>query len=301
MAEAGWKCKCDTPNQSGDIKCSNCGAKKPNFFTSPIFYAAIGGGILLILMIVIVVNMLGTPEKKYKEALEKAYKDKYLSEEEIISLAKVQKQWDISDAKAEDWKNEVLGKLMPPSKETISSTKPNKDGTDTTQTTTIPEKVPSTTATPPAQIGKGATAPTAQAEIPTEAKLNMQQGINYMRGKDWDNAIKEFTVAIQKHPSYDVAYSNRAVAYMQQKKFNKALDDLKEAEKINPKNPTVHYNFVALYSLQNQLDRALDSLDRCLDLGFNNYDALRTDPDLNNVRKHPEFRKILEKHKVFLK
>ncbi len=154
---------------------------------------------------------------------------------------------------------------------------------------------------PPAQLGKGSTDPVAQAEIPTEAKLNMQQGMNYMRGKDWDNAIKEFTVAIQKHPKYDVAYSNRAVSYMQQKKFNKAMDDLKEAEKINPKNATVHYNFVSLYSLQNQLDRALDSLDRCLELGFNNYDALRIDPDLNNVRKHPEFRKILEKHKVFIK
>ncbi len=168
--------------------------------------------------------------------------------------------------------------------------------------TPLPPAQPSAKdSSPPAQLGKGATAPTAQAEIPTEAKLNMQQGINYMRGKDWDNAIKEFTLAIQKHPPYDVAYSNRAVAYMQQKKFNKAMDDLKEAEKINPKNATVHYNFVSLYSLQNQLDRSLDSLDRCLELGFNNYDALRNDPDLNNVRKHPEFRKILEKHKVFIK
>ena len=29
-------------------------------------------------------------------------------------------------------------------------------------------------------------------------------------------------------------------------------------------------------------------------------DALRRDPDLDNLRKHPEFRKILEKHKVFI-
>ncbi len=155
-------------------------------------------------------------------------------------------------------------------------------------------------APPPAQLGKGSTDPAGQAAVPIEAKLNMQQGMNYMRGRDYDNAIKEFTLAIEKHPAYDVAYSNRAVAYMQQKKFNKALDDLKKAEEMNAANPTVHYNFVALYSLQNQLDRSLDSLDRCLELGFNNYDALRGDPDLNNVRKHPEFKKILEKHKVFI-
>lgn len=153
---------------------------------------------------------------------------------------------------------------------------------------------------PPAQVGAGQTAPQAQAHVPTEAKLNLQQGLNYMRAKDYDNAIREFTLAIEKFPNYDVAYSNRAVAYMHQKKFNKAMDDLKKAEQINPNNPTVHYNYVAWYSLQKQLDRALDHLDRALQLGFNNYDALRNDPDLDNVRKHPEFRKILEKHKVFI-
>ncbi len=164
----------------------------------------------------------------------------------------------------------------------------------------VQSEQPSQPEQPPTQLGKGSTAPTAQSAIPTEAKLNMQQGLNYMRSNDYDNAIKEFTLAIEKHPQYDVAYSNRAVAYMHQDKFNKALDDLKKAEQINPNNPTVHYNLVALYSMQKQLDRALDSLDRALELGFNNYDALRNDPDLANVRKHPEFRKICEKYKVFI-
>jgi Tfp pilus assembly protein PilF len=159
---------------------------------------------------------------------------------------------------------------------------------------------PAATAPPPAQLGKGSTDPAAQTAVPTDAKLNLQQGMNYLRTRDFENAIKEFTVAIEKHAAYDVAYSNRAVAYMQQKKFNKAMDDLKKAEDINPGNATVHYNLVALYSLQNQLDRSLDSLDRSLELGFNNYDALRSDPDLNNVRKHAEYKKILEKHKIFI-
>jgi len=139
-----------------------------------------------------------------------------------------------------------------------------------------------------------------EAGPPVEAMLNLQQGMNYLRARDFDNAIQEFTIAIRKYPNFDVAYSNRSVAYMQQQKFNKAMDDLQKAVEINPNNPTVHYNFTALYSLQNQLDRSLDSLDKTLELGFNNYDALRTDPDLNNVRRHPEFVKILEKHKVFI-
>ena len=151
-----------------------------------------------------------------------------------------------------------------------------------------------------ARKGSAPKAPAPGGSPPVEAMLNLQQGMNYMRARDFDNAIMEFTIAIQKYPSFDVAYSNRAVAYMQQQKFNKAMDDLQKAVEINPNNPTVHYNFTGLYSLQNQLDRSLDSLDRALELGFNNYDALRNDTDLDNVRRHPEFVRILEKHKIFI-
>lgn len=137
--------------------------------------------------------------------------------------------------------------------------------------------------------------------IPTEAKINLQQGMNYVKSKDYENAIKEFTLAIEKYPKYAVAYSNRGVAYIQQKKLNNATDDLLKAAELDPKDKEIHYNIAALYSLQNQLDRALDSLDKALSFGFGDYDALRNDPDLANLRKHPEFRKILEKHKVFIK
>jgi tetratricopeptide (TPR) repeat protein len=133
------------------------------------------------------------------------------------------------------------------------------------------------------------------------ANMHVNQGMTFAAMKDWDNAITEFSKAVDIDSRYAAAYANRAVAYMQQRKYNKALDDLKQAETLNPGDKMIHYNYIALYSLQNQLDRALDSLDRALDRGFDNYDALRNDPDLNNVRAHPEFRAVLEKHKVFIR
>ncbi len=130
---------------------------------------------------------------------------------------------------------------------------------------------------------------------------HLNQGLTFASMKDYDNAIMEFTKAIEADPKSAAAYANRAVAYMQQKKPNKALDDLKQAESLNPKDKMVHYNLAALYAAQNQRDRALDSLDKALALGFTDYDALRGDPDLASLRRDPEFQKVLEKHKVFLK
>jgi hypothetical protein len=133
------------------------------------------------------------------------------------------------------------------------------------------------------------------------AEVNFQQGMNYVQNEEYANAIKEFTAAINKFPDYSLAYSNRAVAYMQQKKFNLAADDLKKASELTPNDANIYYNLTALYSLQKHLDLALEALDKSLEYGFSNYDSLRKDPDLKNLRKHPEYRQVLEKHKIFIK
>jgi len=133
-----------------------------------------------------------------------------------------------------------------------------------------------------------------------EAQINFQQGMNYVKSRDWDPAINEFSVAIKKDPNYAVAYANRAIAYMQTGKLNKAQLDLNEAVRLAPKDPFAHYNLAALYSRQNQLDLALDELDSALAADFNDYDALRGDPDLASLRAHPEYRRVLEKHKIFI-
>jgi len=272
MAAPGWKCKkCKSVNQPEDLRCGSCGAKKPSLFTSPILYIAAGGGVVLAAVVILVLSMMAMPEKKYKEALEKIYKDGRITEDEKAFLAKVQKQWNISDEKAKAWQQDV-----------------KKSERTEDRTTSKPKQIGPT---PP---GK------ALEDVPVEAKLNLQQGMNYVKSKDYENAIKEFTLAIEKYQNYAVAYSNRGVAYMQQRKFNKAMDDLLKASEIDPKDNIVHYNLTCLYSLQNQVDRALDSLEKALSFGFNDYDALRDAPDLLNLRKNPEFRKTLERHKIFI-
>lgn len=168
---------------------------------------------------------------------------------------------------------------------------------------------------PPAQE-KPAAAPAEAAkpvsdEPSQEVKAHLKQGMSYVSiaknatskgvfNENLDNAIAEFSNAIKKDPNYAEAYSNRAVAYMLQKKNNKALDDLKKAKEIKPDSATIRYNLASVHSLMGNTDYGLDELDAALSKGFNDYDSLRKDPDINNLRKSKEFRHILEKHKVFI-
>ena len=155
----------------------------------------------------------------------------------------------------------------------------------------------------PVQAGtpRKAAPPAAASVDSSRAEQHVQQGMTYIKMKDYDNAIIEFSRAIDLMPNFAVAYADRGIAYMQQRKLNKAMDDLQKAAGLAPGDKSIHYNLTALYCLQGAKDRAFDSLDKAMELGFNNYDALRTDPDLDGIREDPEFRKILEKYKVFIR
>ena len=181
-----------------------------------------------------------------------------------------------------------------------------------------PKPEPQKQAAPPVQEEKKPeAAKTEEAAKPgkdgpnQEVKAHLKQGMSYVSiaknatskgvfNENINNPIAEFSNAINKDPNYAEAYSNRAVAYMLQKKNNKALDDLKKAKELKPDSASIRYNLASVHSLMGNTDYGLDELDAALDKGFNDYDSLRKDPDINNLRKTKEFQKILEKHKVFI-
>ena len=132
-----------------------------------------------------------------------------------------------------------------------------------------------------------------------KAKEKLNIGISYANQGDFGNAVNAFNASIECRKTTE-GYSNLGAAYMQQGKLNLAMDALKRAEKKNKKNNVVMYNIAALHSLKDDTDLSLIYIDKALKHGFKQYDALRFDPDLSNVRGEPDFRKVLEKHGVFI-
>ena len=137
------------------------------------------------------------------------------------------------------------------------------------------------------------------AQGTTPSSNHMAQGLIYVNQQDFDSAIIEFEAEIAKNSSAE-AYTNLGAAYMQLGKNNLALNALKQGEDLNAGSPILNYNLMALYSILDKTDIALVYLDKALERGFNNYDALRFDPDLSNLRSEPEFRTTLEKYNIFL-
>jgi tetratricopeptide (TPR) repeat protein len=141
--------------------------------------------------------------------------------------------------------------------------------------------------------------PTTPQQL-AQAKYHFQQGLTFATVGRIDEGIQEFTAAIDRDPTYAAAYGNRGVAYMLQKKYNKALDDLNSAIRLDPKDRNAFYNLAALRTLRQEFDLAIDALDQALKRGFDNYESLRRDADLEGLRRQPEFRRLLERHKISL-
>jgi tetratricopeptide (TPR) repeat protein len=79
-------------------------------------------------------------------------------------------------------------------------------------------------------------------------------------------------------------------------KTGKYQEGLEIDEKLShqlPNDDLVWYNLGCSYSLTNHPDAAFDALSKAVELGYGDYDWMKTDPDLNNLHTDPRFESLL--------
>jgi len=70
--------------------------------------------------------------------------------------------------------------------------------------------------------------------------------------------------------------------------------DLRTVE-ILKDDPAAWYNLACSYSNLAQVDESLDMLKKAIDLGYIDFPYLLADPDLENARRDPRFKEILNR------
>jgi len=84
-----------------------------------------------------------------------------------------------------------------------------------------------------------------------------------------ENALTDFTIAVQKNPSYADAYFNRAMVLASRAQYKLAVEDLLSAIRFNPQDPDSHRWLGTLYELkfEDRLLSAMDHYEKYVDLG----------------------------------
>lgn len=81
--------------------------------------------------------------------------------------------------------------------------------------------------------------------------------------------------------------------YTKTGKFKEGLEIDEKLSQQLPNDDLVWYNLGCSYSLTNKPDAAFEALTKAVELGYADYDWMKTDPDLNNLHADPRFESLL--------
>jgi tetratricopeptide (TPR) repeat protein len=127
--------------------------------------------------------------------------------------------------------------------------------------------------------------------------LSYTIGQLYLTDKKYDKAKFYFEEYVKLFPDTYHGYSGIGYVYLKQGKNKKAQEYFELGLSKNDKEPWSYYNLTCFYSLTNNNAKAIEYLEKALQNGFDNFEHLGTDTDVDNIRNLPEFKALIEKYK----
>jgi tetratricopeptide (TPR) repeat protein len=113
--------------------------------------------------------------------------------------------------------------------------------------------------------------------------------------RDLDLEIVFLEGLMQRDPGYIEALQILGDDYTRRDRFQDGLRIDERLSRLRPRDPMVHYNLACSYSLTLQCDLAARALDTAINLGYNDFDWMARDPDLQPLREHAGYKKIQAK------
>ncbi len=105
-----------------------------------------------------------------------------------------------------------------------------------------------------------------QPEEPADAPGFNQRGDRYSRNGVYEQAIENYTRAIELDEAFAEAYFNRGVSYYELGRYQDAITDLSQAIRLNPTDDNYYSRRSLAYLFADQLELAQSDQDRCDEL-----------------------------------
>ena len=101
---------------------------------------------------------------------------------------------------------------------------------------------------------------------------HLEQGDTYFVREQWDEAIVQYTNAIELDPELAEAYNNRGSVYHYKGEFDNAIADYSRAIELDPNYDPAYYNRGNTYLYKGEFDNAIADYNKVIEVS--------TDPDL---------------------
>jgi tetratricopeptide (TPR) repeat protein len=102
--------------------------------------------------------------------------------------------------------------------------------------------------------------------------------------------------ALMTHPGNSKLIQELALYYARIGDYENAIANLKILLNQNPEKPEVYYNIACIYAKQNMSDKSIELLKLSIEKGFHNWDLIKHDPDLDNIRNTAFINELIKNH-----
>jgi predicted Zn-dependent protease len=121
------------------------------------------------------------------------------------------------------------------------------------------------------------------------AIFHYNEGNKFLTKGDWQEAVRDYKMALHHDPGLNAVYINMSSAYLKGQQYPEAKKTLDTFKVKAPENPHLYYNLACYYSLTHQETASLEALQQSIRQGYKNHEDAQSDPDLANLRQTPEY------------
>ena len=131
---------------------------------------------------------------------------------------------------------------------------------------------------------------------PESAELHFQLGNLFFRQGDRRQAIQQYKKALELDPKFLPALNNLALVTAANKEYDRALALFLDILNSRPNDAETHFNIACMYSQLNRVDESLAYLKKAIDKGYTNWQRIKRDSDLDNIRDSSAYKELIQGH-----
>ncbi len=122
---------------------------------------------------------------------------------------------------------------------------------------------------------------------------NMMKPKKNRKNKSDQFEIQFLEGVIDKSPRFIEALIALGDLYTKNGMFEQGLAIDRKLASLRPEDPFILYNLACSYSLLNEVNKSFSVIQLAIRLGYDDFNFLRTDRDLDNLRLHPSYKSLL--------
>jgi len=129
---------------------------------------------------------------------------------------------------------------------------------------------------------------------PSSVTILFNKALFHERRNEPDQAAESFRKVLELQPKHGEALQSLGGIYIRNKDYNKAAELYEQAVQAMPEaSLSIRYNLACVYALKNDKEKSLKYLREIVADGFDKFDVMKADEQLENVRETAGFKTLV--------